>query len=107
MDVHEYLLNNGMTDHISINGKALTDIIQGYARIEIKERQLAESHIGNVSGQVCAECKRKDEIIKWNRFYRDLNDNGNCTLCDGRVECEDCKIYKDLLKQHKLDAAQN
>lgn len=60
-----------------------------------------------VSGQVCAECKRKDEIIKWERFYSDLRDEVNCIDCNGTTECEDCKIYKDLLRQHKLDAAQN
>lgn len=61
----------------------------------------------NVSGQVCAECKRKDEIIKWSRFYTDLRDKVNCIHCEEIIPCEECKTYKKLLKEHKLDTAQN
>lgn len=61
----------------------------------------------NVSGQVCAECERKDEIIKWSRFYTDLRDKVNCIHCEEIIPCEECKTYKELLKEHKLDTAQN
>jgi ssDNA-binding Zn-finger/Zn-ribbon topoisomerase 1 len=61
----------------------------------------------NVSGQICAECKRKDEIIKWSRFYTDLRDKVNCIHCEEIIPCEECKTYKELLKEHKLDTAQN
>jgi len=72
---------------------------------EREEREVTHwKPIFDVNGHICEECKKKDKIIKWDRFYLALKDEVNCILCDGEVECKDCKIYNDLLKEHGLDA---
>jgi len=60
-----------------------------------------DDDFADVSGYVCEECKKKDDVINHLNYFNDIKSNPNCSVCN-EESCLNCDIHKELVIKYNL-----